>query len=288
LISQTAPIFRIMRYSTYPRSEWRLLLESIPEQGAWNLAVDETLLREVAIGESFPTLRLYCWKAPALIIGRGQCISDVNQYAVHQDGIELLRRMTGGTAVLNTNVISYSVAVPGGEKRLSGSIAESYRGISIALAAGLALIGLKNVEAKSMDQMLAKYNRTQRSPVCFEIPSYYELTVNGRKLLGSSQKRIRGGILQHGAFYLDGDISDICRYLTSKISPDRIRSKTITLREALGRPVDYYDVAQAFVQGFKQTLSLNFDIGKLLPHEDDMIRFLIQEKYGHSTWTERM
>jgi lipoate-protein ligase A len=284
----TGVIFRIMQYSTYPRSEWRLLLESIPEQGAWNLAEDEVLLRKVANGESSPTLRLYCWKLPALIIGRGQHISDVNQDVVHQDGIELLRRMTGGTAVLNTNVISYSVAVPKEEKRLSGSIVESYRGISIALAAGLELIGLHNVEAKPMDQILAKQNRTHRTPVCFEIPSYYELTINGRKLVGSSQMRIRDGILQHGTFYLDGDISDICRYLTPSISRDRIRLRTINLREALGRTIAYCDVAQAFVHGFRRTLNLDFATGKILPHEEDMIRRLVHEKYGHSAWTGRM
>jgi lipoate-protein ligase A len=215
-------------------------------------------------------------------------MADVDSNLLQQDHIELLRRMTGGTAVLNNDVISYSVAAADDEIRFAGPITESYRGISQALAAGLKNMGIKNVEAKAMDPELIALNRTNRSPVCFEIPSYYEITVAGKKLVGSSQMRIRGGILQHGSIYLDGDIGDISRYLSTHPDPHRIRSKTITLQKALGMTKSFDEVAQAFVQGFGEALNLQLVDGSLLPEECAMVEDLITEKYSNPAWTMRL
>ena len=207
---------------------------------------------------------------------------------LQQDDIGLVRRMTGGTAVLNDNVISYSVAVADDEVRFAGSIAESYRGISLALIAGLHLMGMQNVQTEAMDPELIAQNRIYRSPVCFEIPSYYEIKVDGKKLVGSSQMRIRGGILQHGSLYLDSDIGDISRYLSSHPDPHRIRSKTITLREALGKNASYEDVAQAFIQGFSEALNMQLEDGSLLPRECSMVEEMLKEKYDTKAWTARL
>jgi lipoate-protein ligase A len=272
----------------YPKAAWRLLLESRPLPGAVNLAIDESLLRGVASGKSPPTLRFYRWQSPTLVLGRGQRVSDVDKENVLADKIVLLRRMTGGTAVLNDNVISYTVAVKDDEVRLAGSIAESYRGISIGLAAGLRLLGILNVQAEAMTPGLKIQNRAHRSPVCFEIPSYYEITVDGKKLVGSSQMRVRGGILQHGTIYLDGDIGIISHYLSAHPEPQRIRSKTITLREALDASKSYETVAEHLIQGCREALNLELTGGSYLPSESLAVEQLVTEKYENCDWTSRL
>jgi len=277
-----------MKRENYPKATWRLLLESHPRPGALNMAIDEVLLLGVASGQTPPTLRLYQWFPPALTLGRGQRVADADVETVQEEDITLLRRMTGGTAVLNDHVISYAVAVADDEIRFAGTIAESYRGISLALAAGLNLLGLVQVEAKAVDPELVVHNRANRSPMCFEIPSYYEITVDGRKLVGSSQMRSRGGILQHGTLYLDGDIGDISHLLSSHPEPNRIRSKTITLREALGKCKSFAEVAKAFVQGFSEALNLQLAAGSLLPWERPKIEQLLIEKYENPAWTSRV
>lgn len=272
----------------FSKSTWRLLLESKPCRGVLNLATDEVILRCVANGQSPPTLRLYRWHPPALVLGRGQPVTDVDMEPILRDQLILLRRMTGGTAVLNDDVISYSVAVRDDEVRFGGTIAESYRGISLALTAGLNQLGGQKVQAKTMDPELSARNRANRSPVCFEIPSYYEITVTGRKLVGSSQMRIRGGILQHGSLYFDSDIGKISRYLTSHPDPERIQSKTITLQEVLGARKSFEEVAQAFIYGFSEALHLQLAEGSLLPEECSMVDDLITDKYDNPAWTTRL
>jgi lipoate-protein ligase A len=145
-----------------------------------------------------------------------------------------------------------------------------------------------NVQAEAMTPELKMQNRAHRSPVCFEIPSYYEITVYGKKLAGSSQMRVRGGILQHGTIYLDGDIGVISHYLTTHADPQRIRSRTSTLREALGSDITYGEVAQALVEGFSGALNLDFTAGILLPNEEKMAEHLVKDKYGSSAWTHRL
>jgi lipoate-protein ligase A len=277
-----------MSHVIYPKSTWRLLLETHPCQGAVNLAIDETLVRHVANGQSLPTLRLYQWKSPALVLGRGQRASDADTETLQRDDVILLRRMTGGTAVLNDDVISYSIAVPGDETRFSGTIAESYRGVSLALAAGVHLLGAKDVAVKAMDPELAAQNRVKRSPVCFEIPSFYEITVDDRKLIGSSQMRIKGGILQHGSLYLDSDIGKICHYLSAHPNPERIRSKTLNLQQVLETCTSYYEVTQAFVAGFREVLNLQFFEGALQPSERSMVNQLVEEKYDNQDFIYRL
>ena len=161
-----------MNETKYAHATWRLLLESHPYPGALNMAVDEVLLRSAASGQSPPTLRLYQWYPKSLTLGRGQRLIDVDEESLSKSEIILLRRMTGGTAVLNTeNVISYTVATKDSDPRFTGTIAESYRGVSQALISGLKLLGLQTVEAKTMAPEMAAQAREYRSPVCFEIPS---------------------------------------------------------------------------------------------------------------------
>jgi len=271
----------------YAPATWRLILEPHPRPGALNLAIDEAILRTVAQGKAPPTLRLYGWSPPVLTLGRGQPFADADTAMLRRDGIALLRRMTGGTAVLNRDELTYAVVARDDEPRLSGAISESYRGISEALLAALAQLGATSATASGRSTA-APRSRRERTPVCFEIPSDYEITVGARKLVGSSQMRVRHGILQHGSLPLTGDIGDIGQYLTARPSPERVRSHAMSLHDALGRVVTWEGASDAVRAGFCSRLNLTLIPGPLTSLERERMEQLVIEKYGSEAWTQRL
>lgn len=271
---------------TYSPATWRLILEPHPRPGALNLAMDEAILRTVAESKAPPTLRLYGWSPPTLTLGRGQSCADADLPALRRDGIVLLRRMTGGTAVLNRDELTYAVAAPKDEIRFAGPIAESYRGISKALVVALTKLGAVGATAVPHDAG-SPGPRPQRTPVCFEISSDYEVTVGARKIVGNSQMRIRCGILQHGSLPLSGDIGAIGQYLTARPSPERVRSHAMTLTDALGRTATWEEVADAVRTAFCEVLNLTLVPSPLTAGERKRVEALVAEKYGRDAWTCR-
>jgi lipoate-protein ligase A len=268
-----------------PRSTWRLIAAPNPRPAALNLAIEEAVLRAVAARTAPPTLLLYAWAPPALVLGRGQPYSDADVAALRAHGYDLVRRPSGGTAVLHTYELTYGVVVPRDEPRLTGvDIVESYRGLGQALRDALLSLGVDRAEAEPH----AESRRGPRSEVCFEIPSDYEITVDGRKLLGSSQMRIRGGILQHGSLPLRGDIAAIGAFLTAHPPAERIRRHAITLEEALGRAVPWSAAADALVNSFAGVLNLSLLPGPLLPQERRAAERLHREKYANDAWTAKV
>jgi lipoate-protein ligase A len=196
--------------------------------------------------------------------------------------------MTGGTAVLNRDELTYTVAVPAGDVRFSGSVAESYRGVSKALLSALRQLGVRGAEASGRAERQRRSRSGERSVVCFEIPSDYEITVGSRKLVGSSQMRIRDGVLQHGSLPLTGDIADISQFLRARPDPVRIRSRALPLDAVLGRHITWEEVADAVVSAFETILNLTFVESPLLPTERERMETLIAEKYGNAAWTRRL
>ena len=133
----------------------------------------------------------------------------------------------------------------------------------------------------------------QTNPVCFEVPSTYEITVGGKKLIGSAQARRKEGVLQHGSLPLTGDLSRICQAL---VFPDesaredaiqRLLARATTVESVLGREVDWNTAAQAFVRAFEAQLGLSFEEGELSETELSRAEELVHEKYAHPLWTER-
>src|SRR5918996_1504052 len=191
---------------------WRLLMTP-PEpgaSGAWNMALDEAILEHAQAGRgaSLPTLRLYAWAPACLSLGHAQPFTDVDSARLEERGWEVVRRATGGRAILHTDELTYSVIAPTDEPRVAGSVLESYNRLAQALLLGVQILGVP-VEMSEV----AQNNILRNNPVCFEVPSSYEITVNGKKLIGSAQARKKEGVLQHGSLPLTGDLSRICQAL---------------------------------------------------------------------------
>ena len=267
---------------------WRLLITP-PAHGAWNMAVDEAILEHIGRGESIPTLRLYAWDPPCLSLGHAQPFSDVNVKRLKQRGWEVVRRATGGRAILHTDELTYSVIAPSNEPRVEGSVLESYNRLAQAL-----LLAVKSLEIPvEMKAGKANENVTP-NPVCFEVPSTYEITVDGKKLIGSAQARKREGVLQHGSLPLTGDLTRICQVLTFENESARTRAtqrlltRAATVESALGREVSWETAAQAFIHAFEAQLGLSLQRGELSLSESKRTDELVKSKYDHPSWTERV
>jgi lipoate-protein ligase A len=261
---------------------WRLI-RSAAADGATNMAIDEAILRAIAAGTAPPTLRFYAWEPATVSLGRAQAAADVDRDAVRESGFGLVRRPTGGKAILHVDELTYSVVAPQEEPRVSGSVVESYRRVSTGLVKGLENLGVVDARA---DRGVA--GGPANGPVCFEVPSHYEITSGGRKLVGSAQMRSHGVVLQHGAVPLHGDIARICAVLSGRPDRERVRARATTLREALDREVTWDEAVGAMMLGFSQALHLRLVPGELAAMEQGNVEELRLSKYATDAWTFRV
>jgi lipoate-protein ligase A len=277
-------------------TNWRLL-RTPPSTGAWNMAADQAILEHIHRGESKPTLRLYAWNPPCLSLGYAQPFKDVDVERLRARGWDVVRRMTGGRAILHTDELTYSVSGSAEDRILAGGVLESYNRLSKALLYAVRMLSVP-VEVKEYAESPGGQHT---NPVCFEAPSTYEITVNGRKLIGSAQARRKEGVLQHGSLPLTGDLARICDALVfedesaREVAKERLLARATTVESALGVGTEsafgfgsgWERAAQAFVRGFEAELGIRFEAGELSQSEIQRAEELVKEKYAHPSWTER-
>jgi lipoate-protein ligase A len=269
---------------------WRLI-ETKTAPGAWNMAVDEAILEAAGRREVLPTLRLYSWSPPCLSLGYAQTITDLDYSRLQARCWDLVRRPTGGKAILHTDELTYAVIAPTSEPRLAGSVLESYQRLSKALLYALDLLG---IPATADEKAPGNSNHQDNNPVCFEIPSNYEITFQGRKLIGSAQARRKGSVLQHGSLPLCGDLSRIVQVLhyesetARQAAAKRLLARAATVESILDHPVTWESARDAFVPAFEQILDIRFQNVELTAPEQARASELVEQKYAHPSWTERV
>lgn len=272
-----------MKSASDPLAAWRLI-QTPPAPGAWNMAVDEAILESAGSGNAPPTLRLYAWDPPCISLGYAQPFTDIDLPRLLERGWQVVRRPTGGRAILHTDELTYSISGPQDEPRLAGGVLESYRTLSAGLLAALHLLGIPA-------QSHATAANQGSSAVCFEVPSHYEITFSGRKLVGSAQARRKEGVLQHGTLPLHGDLGRIVEGL---VFPDeaarqaaavKLHTRAATLEEVSGRNISWEQAAQAFITAFQETLKLHLTPGSLTAQELARADQLIETRYAHASWT---
>lgn len=266
--------------------QWRLIVDS-PMMGAYNMAVDEAIMLAVSDGKALPTLRLYDWSPLCLSLGYGQRLRDADTIRIDTAGWQIVRRPTGGKAILHGNELTYSVSIPKDHELAQGDVVESYRRISQALMQALTYLGLSPAS-----EMQAKGNQGL-GPVCFEVPSHYEITSGGKKLIGSAQVRRKDGILQHGTLPLSGDIALICDALAYSDEAVRdeakelVRERATTLETVLGEGIAWEIAAETVVKGFADTFDLHFEETGLSSEEITTAHELVQQRYANAEWTNK-
>ena len=272
--------------SAYPPAQWRLIVHDAAD-GATNMAIDEAILSAVAEGWAPPALRLYAWSPPCLSLGRNQPLADVDLEACRAAGVEVVRRPTGGKAILHTDELTYSIALAAGDPRAAADVMEGYRRLSEGLLAGLRRLGVDAGPASHSDPW-----ESEAGPACFEVPSNHEITAGGRKLAGSAQWRARGGVLQHGTIPIEGKIGRIVDYLAlTEVEREALRlavqARGCTLEQILGRRVSFAETAQAVAVGFAGALNIALVEAGLTAHERTRAAELRTEHYSCPAWIGR-
>lgn len=261
--------------------EWRLILDE-PARGSWNMAVDEAVAEAVDRGGAPPTLRLYRWRPPCLSLGFSQPygVADAAFCAGH--GIDVVRRPTGGRAVLHHLELTYSVAAPLRGAVLTTDLQASYRRICAALVDGLRRLG---VPADLSGRPEGGYVRPVEAVPCFIGPAAGEVVAGGRKLVGSAMRRLGDTILQHGSILegWDGSLQAGCLGLPDDVA---LRAAVSTVSDHAGA-VAPDAIADAVVAGFAETLGIEPVAGTLGDAEVERAGVLEAERYGHRRWTER-
>ncbi len=287
------------------------------------MAVDEAIATHAGRGDAPPTLRFYQWQPACVSLGRHQPLADIDLARCAALGYDVVRRPTGGRAILHTDELTYSVAGPQGDPILAGAVLDSYLRLSQGLLAGLARLGLFVSKAP-----LSNRSGADAGPVCFEVPSAYEIIVPARrsssaayrdpsgaayrdtssaayrdpssaayrdpqKLVGSAQSRRQGWVLQHGTLPLVGDVTRLVEVVVFPDEAERAVQRTAlaeratTVEAALGRAVSFDEAAAALAAGFEQALDIRLEAGDLTASELAAAAAYSQEIYGSAQWTQR-
>ena len=224
--------------------------------GAHQMAVDDALLTLCKRDQSPPTLRLFGFRPACLSLGRFQPFDE----APLPPGLDLVRRPTGGGAVVHRGDICYSIVLPLSHPLAAGGIIDSYGHLAGGLVAALETFGLPPLAAT------AATGGARRRAWCFETVAPHELTLAGRKLVGSAQARRDGALLQQGSI---------------RLAPDPAEAAQATsLQEALGRTVSWDELAEALVVGFGRAWGIEMHPGELTAQEEELARRLERDRYA--------
>ena len=271
--------------------EWRLI-NCGEQSGAWNMALDEALLRSVENGLSPPLLRLYRWQPATVTLGYFQQGSDVvNLAACRTFGYSVVRRFTGGRAVLHDHEVTYAVISPEQNEVFPGGVAQNYHVIAEVLQATLAAFGLQTTISSGRKERAAA-DSVERS-ACFTAPALSELVYNGQKMTGSAQKRLATAFLQHGSIPIDIDPKRLYLALntgdTTNIEQriERLAARVGWMNRWLEHPVEIDAVEQTLIAQFKRLLNLNFKFDLPTAEETALANRLLTEKYANPDWVLR-
>ncbi len=258
------------------QNRWRLILDE-PHDGPTNMAIDEVMALGCSRGSSPPSLRVYGWSLPTVSLGYNQSSQgEVDLTTCRQRGIPVVRRPTGGRALLHHHELTYSVAIP--IPLGSRSVLQDYQWISHCLLLALRKLGVVATLSRG------DHARGEATGVCFSSPSRYELSVNGRKLIGSAQRRFNRALLQHGSLLIDIDYPT---WITLFPQARGLEARATALKSILGQAPSWEDVVQAVRTGFEEGGNVSFEAGSLTAREWAMVGEMVRARYGTSEWTLR-
>ncbi|MCH8913402.1 MAG: lipoate--protein ligase family protein [Planctomycetes bacterium] len=245
-------------------NDWRLLIDS-PADGVTNMGRDEALLVGVGEGASPPTMRFYKWDPPTISLGYFQSYSEYESLAPPVGDLAVVRRTTGGGAILHDREWTYSMALPTSHPLVQAGATQLYDLVHAALIDTLALLGVRAERG-----LLSDGSSAGRGPFfCFDRRHCTDVLLDGDKLAGSAQRRTKTAILQHGSIILAN------RYDQHHVA-------------AITNHVDLEDDAllTPFVDALEQRLGVTFEEGEW--SADELARAdEFAAKYGGEEWTRK-
>jgi len=243
--------------------QWHFLNSGF-HSGQYNMRRDEVLAERLAAGDGSPTLRVYGWKPFAVSLGYNQHRDDLDEAKCASQGIDIVRRPTGGRAILHAEELTYSVVMYSRGKNVN----DSYCEISRALISGLRLLGA-DVDYALTQPNLPQLYRSQAAAPCFASSTRYEIQHRGKKLIGSAQRRFASDtgedvVLQHGSILIGPAHRRLLEFMRAESQKVRnafresLETKTTELNTILERNVSFDEVAGALRTGFENAWNILF------------------------------
>jgi lipoate-protein ligase A len=256
---------------------WRFI-DSGRCDAAFNMALDEALVTSVRQHASPPVLRFYGWSTPSVTLGRFQNISDIDSAFCCGQGVKVVRRPTGGRAVLHGEGLTYSFSAGTAFPQFSKGLLTSYRSISEAFCLAFRSLGLA-VEAKNSREKRAVLTK---SPLCFSSGSYAELMVSGTKIAGAAQRRWPDAFLQQGSLPFRQNRETEKKIFKS--APAESDSSVSGLKDFFP-DLDEAGLKKALGQSFEALFGVRFEVSEPAPAETEQALLLLERKYLQDSWT---
>jgi lipoate-protein ligase A len=234
------------------------------------MALDEAIMEARRDGIALPTLRLYGWCPPAVSIGYFQRLSEeVHVQSCEDSGIDIVRRITGGGAVLHDNEVTYSVVASEEDDSIPLGLEDSYRLICAGIHEGLRTLGIETDISGN------------------------DIVVGSGKISGNAQKRSSGVVLQHGSVFLDADsermlsVLNLEREKRNRGNTCMLKERMTSLKDISGGKVDFQTVSEHLIRGFGRALGVTFSREEPSKEEADRALDLVRTKYASPEWNGR-
>ena len=231
--------------------EWLVLIDPALD-GDENMLRDKKLLEwAYSDDDAKPVLRFFMWKPPAISVGFMQPLAQIDLQKCNRNNIDVVRRPTGGKAIYHHTEFTYSVTLPPEHPLASLSVLETYNEISRALALGLRNIGIPAKLSRGSAKISGK------NPSCFSSTSRYELVVDGKKLVGSAQRRKHRAVLQQGSIIAGPQYLQLADFLTeySETVREELTNHSTYIESILGEIPEYKNFTEAMIDGFKRAFA---------------------------------
>jgi len=265
---------------------WRFI-DSGAGSASENMAMDEAILNSCRRNDTSPTLHFYTWKTPSITLGYLQDLSSsIQQQRCIDRRIRVVRRITGGRAVVHHGDLSFALIFPAKGGVIPSGIGGSYRKIAEGFVEGLKLLGIHASLADGRSLQCGDRKESRHSAACFLTRIRSEILVCGRKLMGSAQRRMDDWVLQQGTIMIDPkkaywmsllqypDVSD-----PGKLKK-MIESGVTSIQEILGRDLDIGSIKEALVEGLSKALGVRFEVQSLSAREKKEMISLAGTKYN--------
>ncbi len=277
--------------------EWRLIKDSY-HSGFMNMAIDEAIMIAHREGLVPPTIRFYQWSPPAVSLGYFQDLQkEIDVDVCKNLGIDIVRRPTGGKAVLHDKELTYSFIIKENHPLVNDSILETYKKISGGIIRGLSCLGIKAKlvplreklkSTPSGNEAKSKIPHSDIKSICFSVPSQYEVQVEGRKIVGSAQVRKKEIVLQHGSLLIELEkdkLFSVFNFPSAQIREKLItRFKATSLEEILKKKINFSELSEILPRGFEEEFGVKLTEGKLTEQEEKISKNLLENKYSTHEW----
>ena len=249
--------------------KWHLLNTGF-NSGKFNMDFDIDLARNAIPSET--VLRLYRWRPYCISLGANQNFETINIEKASANSVDVVKRPTGGRAILHSEELTYSVILPVSENLSARNV---YHEINLALLEGLKIYSFKlsEVELESSQPDFPTFYKEEKSTICFAVPAKSELKYSGKKLVGSAQRKLGDTILQHGSILCGSYHLNIVNYLNTENMEslkEEINKTTIDLGTILNETIDYGRLAESIAEGFENKFNMKFE--RSLKSEPEIIQ----------------